>query len=457
MDMKIQHRKNRKRSLKSLAASRYGFKLMWRVAPGEMKKAGVKPWGSYDEKNSHAGRIWGWKYECPLTELKVKNIAYKVVEANALTLSQLDHVRKSLSYAWQLVHGVDKNVSQKHRNWEAVKTVWSTVKVSEVPPTGKSTMPERIPTPQELSAAFNKQWHTGHSMSRVEFSVGVICCYDTYVFGTRSNEDMKRIKKSKEHVYCPREGYNKVGYVGGRCKLAEGYRPWWLYGVCMCVGGKHISPGPWDRDLINLNGNPHPLPFDWCSTCPPACSEFIKSFDGVNGRRYPKPNKAGNGFTSYNVADPVEKANEWLIAQGVTSVGYDHNAGRKSLARLLSHNNICYEHGFEIHGDEYVTWQKSYQPDCRYGDRRQFQRREQHTNPDVACFALRKIANGMGLGISKAPPPMTLQERFLHALLMRADPLLAEAIRVGDQPNDINGPPGRPESMLRGRVPSPPE
>ena len=457
VDMRIQLRKNRKRSLKSLAADRYGFKLMWRVAPGEMRNAGVQPWGTYDKKNSHKGRIWGWKSECPLTEEKVKRIAFKVLEVNVLTLPQLEMVRKALSYAWQLCNGVQTHVPQKQRNWIAVKSLWSTVKVVEIPATGKSTKPDKIPTPQELGAAFKKQWHSGHPMSRVEFSMGVISAYDTYVFGTRSNEDMKRIKKSKEHALNVREGFNSVGYVGGRCKLAEGYRPWSLYGVCMCVGGKHISPGQWDKDAINLLGNPHPLPFEWCSTCPVACDQFIKSFPGVNGRRYPKPNKAGNGFTSYNVADPVDMANDWLIAQGVTSVPYDHNAGRKSLARLLSANNICYEHGFEVHGDEYVTWQKSYQPDCRFGDRKQFQRRTQHENADVACYALRKIANGWGLGVMKEPPPMTRQEKFLHALLMSSNPLMAEAIRMGEQSKPTSGPPPRPENMLKGPVPTIPE
>ena len=456
VDVKIQLRKNSKKSNKALAAARYGFNLMWRIAPGEMKKAGVKPWGSYDKHNSHAGRIWGWKHEMVLTENKVKRIVFAVLEANLLTMPQLDMVRKSLSYAWQLRNGVESHVKQKHRNWTAVKSLWTTVKVKDVPKIGKSTKPERIPTPKELTVAFNKPWHAGHPMSRVEYSMGVICCYDTYVFGTRSNEDMTRIKKSKEHARNDREGYNSVEYVGGRCKLAEGYRPWKLYGVCMCAGGKHISPNSFDKDALNLNGNPHPLPFDWCSNCPVACDKFVKGFDNVNGRRYPKPNVFGNGFTTYNIADPVKMANDWLIAQGVTSIPYDHNSGRKSLARLLSHNNICYEHGFEVHGDEPVTWQKSYQPDCRFGDRKEFQRRTQHENPDIACHALRKIANGMGLGISKDPPPMTRQEQLLHALLAQANPVLAESIRVGNQPKPVDGPPERPVNMFKSpEVPGP--
>ena len=91
-------------------------------------------------------------------------------------------------------------------------------------------------------------------------------------------------------------------------------------------------------------------------------------------------------------ADPVKVGINWLIKQGVCSKDepYSHNSGRKALARLLSKNNISYEHGFEIHADRHSVWQKNYQPDCASAPH--FDRRDQHLNPDqthvLMCGAL---------------------------------------------------------------------
>ena len=464
IDDLTQHRKNKKSKLPSLSAHRYGFTLLWSTVPDTMIWAGVKPWGSYDPNNTHAGRIWGWKREVPLTEKTVMQIVYDVLERKCVTKPQLEAIRKALSFAWQLKVGTKAYYPQKSRNWDAVKVLYSTIDWSnDVVPTEHSTLPTHIPAYLQLEEAFTKEWHTGHEMTFIEFEVGVVTAYDTFFFGLRSNEDVKRVKNSKAIEWHIEERFMDIGFLGGRCKLPEKHRPWKLGRICLCPEGEHVSPTANDaiyctpttpNGRLNILGNPHPLPFEWSSNCPLGASEFLYLFK--NGKRpYPKPNKRGNGLTTYNISDVVEYANRWFLAQGVTEVAFSHNSGRKALGVLLEKNTIPYERGFEIHADEYITFRDNYSSKCFRGTTEEFKRRTQHENPQIRLAALRTIANGMGRGYVDPPPPLTRVEQYMHSWLEKTDPEKAEEIRTGRVKR--SGLPPRPDGLiLSGFVPKPP-
>ena len=235
----------------------------------------------------------------------------------------------------------------------------------------------------------------------------------------------------------------------------------------MCKGGIHKRPNPHYHYLIGKDGNPpRTHPPDWCTNCPLANWEFKEQFKVARGRRYAKLNKAKSGYTRYNEGDVVKAATDWMVAIGICPADsrYSHNSGRKALARLLSHFNVPYDIGFEIHGDKWCVWQGNYQFDCAFSS---MERRNQHRDPDRCCAALRKIANGFGLGIIKAKP-MTRQEKFMHAILQSINPQLAETIRTGINtlapaheelpPTVAVEPPPAAEARLEGarRVPRPP-
>ena len=432
IDTEIQHQMNKKRNLKTLNMDRYGVSLMWRVVPDEMKKAQVKPMGTYDKNNTHGGIIWGWKSEVPLTEDKVKRIMFKIIQRNQLSKSQLDCVRKAFSFSYQLKMGVKGSPGAKDCNWKVIKSLWKSIDLYKLPPAENSNLPTKIPTPREQKTAFRKPWTEEHEDSFLGFTDGTICAYDFGVVGVRAYEDVKRIKKSRKHIFRPEEGYGATEYVNGRCK-SEIHRPWHIMTICFCPNGVHVSPAKHDFKKLNDEGNPPPEGYKWSSTCPLACWQFKNQCKVARNRRYAKVNKAGNGYTTVNEKDPVKVGIEWLIKQGVCEKDepYSHNSGRKALARLLSKNNVSYEQGFEIHGDRHCVWQKNYQPDCPSAPH--FDRRDQHLNPDqthsdVRCIALRTIARGFGLGTSQAPP-MSRQEKFMFEILRRFDQEKAEEIK----------------------------
>jgi hypothetical protein len=442
IDEIVQLRKHKKASLPALSAHRYGFGLMWNVVPDLMLWAGVKPWGEYDPTNCHGGRIFGWKKEMPLTEKSVQTILLRIIQKNVLTEAMLESVRKCLSFAWQLKMGVRVYYPQKSRNWDCVKVLYATIDYAGLPEGEEkdSTLPTILAKYEQIEMAFTSEWTTEHEMNFLWFLVGVVCAYDTFVFGLRSNEDVKRIKKSKDMQWFPEDHFMDIGFVDGRAKLPEKHRPWRLGRVCFCEDGKHVSPTADDVLLccpktpngrLNALGNPHPIPFASSSTCPLFASEFIDLFPKAHGRTYPKPNKNGTGFTKYNIWDPVEIANKWFVAQGVTESGFSHNAGRKALGQLLEHNKIPYERGFECHADEFATFKKHYSKNCFKASAEAMGRRTQSDDPDVRLAAMRQIANGMGRGPYKPPPPLSRLEEYMHSVLAKTDPEEADRIRSG--------------------------
>ena len=431
IDRKIRFRLNQKRDKKTLQADRYGFRLMWKHAKAEMKRAKIGPVGSFERDNVHDGVMWGWKHECNMTNLKAKRILYTCCHCGEMTMPMLEAVRKSLSYSFQLVN-CGRSDYPKLRilfNWPSVFDVWKTIDKTTLKKVTKetSTLPERIPTYDENKRAFTSGWTPDHPWSRLKFAAGALAAYDCFVCGPRPETDIDRIKKSRDHILVPGEGQMSTGYDGGRAKTAV-ETPWRLWTVCFCPG-KHRSPGKHDHWLINKKtGNPL-KPFEWCSTCPLASHQFLQSFPNAKGKRYCKVNAAGTAVLKTNEGDVVKLATDWMISQGVCPANsrYSHNSGRRSLARLLSKCELSYEDGFEIHGDKWQNWSR-YQTDSPFSN---FDRRQQSTTPDVACKALRAIARKFGRGI-QVKPPLDTTQRYIHnfmKMMGRGD--LANRIRQG--------------------------
>ena len=434
INKKIRFALNKKRDNKTLATDRYGFGTMWRHAPAEMRAGKIGRKGSFEKGNIHKGIMWGWKHECNMTNEKAKRILFRLIHCGKLTKPMLEAVRKSLSYSYQLVH-CDRSDFPQQRilyNWPAVFTVWKTLDKKTLKPVTPetSTLPDRIPTYDENKTAFTTGWTPDHPWTFLQFTAGCQAAFDSFVCGPRPETDIGRIKKSRDHVVVPGEGQMSTGYDGGRAKT-DVETPWRLWTVCFCPG-KHVSPGRFDRWLL-VNGNPR-NPFNWCSTCPLACHEFLQSFPNAKGKRYCKVNKHGTDITKTNEGDVVTFATDWMVSQGVCPADnrYSHNSGRRSLARLLSKSKCTYAEGFEIHADKWQNWSR-YQPDCAWSS---FDRRQQALDPDTACCALRKIARKFGRGV-KVKVPLDMTSRYVHNLMkMCGHGAKADRIREGFSSSD---------------------
>ena len=436
VNTRIQHALNNKKNNRTMMIYRAGMKLLWKVARKELREAGVEKYGTYDPKNAHGGKIWGWPYEMNLTNAKVKKIMFAAINSYKLTIDQLRTVRKSFAYAWQLFKHKTED-QEADDNWPCMRKVWKTIDDTKQKQKSYSTLPERVPTPDELKAAFTKPWTPDHPFSFSKFCQAVPAAYDTFIWGCRSNEDHKRIKDSRNHVVRPSEGYLSSEYVGGRCKSPQHARPWSRYVVCLCPGGAHNGPTSFFKDTLDKNGNPT-IAADWCCTCPLACLEFMWSYDDAAGRCYSKANRGGK-FGKQNESDIPTLAVDWLVAQGICTEEdrFCHNSGRKSLARWCSKYQIEYKDSFQIHQDLRKTW-KIYQPDVPPS---KFDDREQSKCADTCCVALRTLAMNWKLGPSKKPA-LSKSDRFMHAILKSMNPELAEKIRMGlDSDDDSDIPP----------------
>ena len=434
MNTRIQHALNTNKNNKTMMIYRAGFKLMWKVAEKEMRAAKVKKYLSFDPKNAHEGKIWGWPYEMNLTNAKVRRIMFAIIDSYKLTIDQLRTVRKSFAYAWQLFkHKTDDQ--QADDNWPCMKKTWKTRDDLRQKQKTYTTLPERVPTPVELKTAFTKTWTPDHPFSFAKFCQAVPAAYDTFLWGCRSNEDHDRIKRSRSHVVRPSEGYLSTEYDGGRCKSPGHPRAWSRYVVCMCPGGAHKSPSQFFKDTLDKNGNPT-RGIDWFCTCPLACLEFMWSYDDANGRSYSKA--SGSNFMKQNEKDIPKLAVDWMVAQGICSEEdrFSHNSGRKSLGRWCSKYQIEYKDSFQIHQDLRQTW-KRYQPDVPPS---KFNDRNQSKCADTCCVALRTLAMNWNLG-PKKKPALSKSDRFMHGILKSLNPKLAEKIRMGldsDDDSDIS-------------------
>ena len=346
----LQKERNDLRGSQCMKQLRYGFRLMWREAPRQLRKYNVKLEGQYDPLNSHGGVCWAWPRECKLTNIQARAVFYECYKKRRLTIHQIIVVRKAMAYAFELTGGTPGG------NFPSVKEVWKIVRESELAPKIHTVKPTRIPTPEELRKAFTKEWDAStSSMSLVEFCCGLVQAYDWACCGLRSMEDISRVKRSRDHDFDWHKGWECTDFVDGRAKLCgvkKGNRGWKIWRVCFCPAGRHIRP-PTDFWLeIDKKGMPT-VPVKWCTVCPCACLEFLWQLQ-TDPRCYAKWLPASGRFGSRNVRNVAVAAIDWFVAQGACPAEsrYSTNAGRKSLAGWCGHLNVPYHESFQIHGDQ---------------------------------------------------------------------------------------------------------
>ena len=445
----------KKLSAETHAKRRQGYNLMWRFAPKKCEQLGFRKPGTFAKDNGHNGECWGWKKECNITDIKAGKILLHLVNLETLTVSQLEVVRKSLAYSYQLMgHAITKY----NTNWPEVRKVWKAVRDKDCAPT-KSTKPKRIPTPEELKAAFTQHWHPEkNEMTFVQWIIARRAAYDTLFCGHRPNKDMEKMKVTRRHHIHAR-GWCWTDFKDGRSKLVgpkKNSRDWKQFAVCWCTGGRHRTPTLRDRYNLDEYGNPRNGDPGFDDLCITAGFQFTNLWQRKGDwPRYPNlvgtgrgKSKKGNVGTN-DVGHPIKLALRWMEDQGLGT--FDSNSGRKALARLLSKLNIPYEEGFEIHGDTYGTWESRYQNGCRKV-RDRFCRRTQSTELEVVTKALRKISHWMGLGSKKPAVQLTVLERQ-NDLMLRAMGLSsqADAILLGLNAKLPEGyqRPVKPESIER--------
>ena len=389
---------------------------MWRGAPRQMRRYGIPEEGSFDEHNGHNGVCWGWPKECGLTNTQARAIFNACYESGKLTMPMMVVLRKGMAYAWEL------SGHSPGGNYPGVKEVWGVVRQCELPDNITTTVPERVPLPADLKKAFLKPWDPEGEWSLIEYSQGNVAANHWALFGLRSREDIARVKKSTTHYFDWRAGWQCTEFMGGRSKLCgvkKGTRPWRVWMVCNCEGGKHQRPPAGFCEEIDAEGNPEePEKVNWCTECPLACLELMWQCQAqaeVPLRCYAKWNPGQGNFGHKNVNDVVDLAIDWLEFQGACTANtrYDSNAGRKSLGKWTRHLDIPYQESFQCHGDLWDVWHEAYEqavPKSKY------EVRTQSTDPDTACVALRKLANWMGRGV-KVVPKLSRESRIAFALL----------------------------------------
>ena len=90
-----------------------------------------------------------------------------------------------------------------------------------------------------------------------EWAVAAIGAHDYFIYGLRPRVDIMKVKTSITHVINTNEKFGATEMVCGRSKLhgnKRGTRPWNVYRVCFCRGGRH-TPVPKNIRLDN-QGNP---------------------------------------------------------------------------------------------------------------------------------------------------------------------------------------------------------
>jgi hypothetical protein len=329
-----------------------------------------------------------------MTNARARSLYHAIYKAKQLTYHQMIVVRKAFAYAFELSGGTPGG------NFPGVKEVWKLVAEGECAPKKNKVLPERIPTMSQLKVAFTREWVPEGSTTLVDHMTGNIAAHDWGVYGMRSNEDFKRVKKSRNHHSDWAAGWHATEFKGGRAKLhgvKKGSRPWRVWTVCFCPGKKHKRPPHDFYRKIKSDGNPVG-PVEWCTTCPLACLEVIFAKQpSSQKRRYPKWNVKSGGFGERNIGDVASHAIQWFMNQGAIAQAqkYCHNAGRKSLVTWTNHLNIPYHESFQMHGDLWSVWSMNYDKAVKKSE---FKGRKQARDPKIVLKAQRKLANHFGRG-----------------------------------------------------------
>ena len=344
-------------------------------------------------------------------------IVYLCVKSRQLTIDQIKVCRKTLAYSYEQKGG------KKGETWPSVKGLMATIKISTLPQKIKEVLAVNIPSPKDLKFAFTQGWTTENAWHFVPWCLGLIAAYDAHILGCLAIEDHRKIKKSITHEYNWKNGWQCTRYFEGRAKLTgikKGTRPWWVWRVCMCPGNRHVRPPPDFHAEIDADGDPKCKKIVWCSTCPLAAVEIIWQLqleEDESKRCYPKwlpkSMKRAGRLGRSNEHDIAKLANRWMHeAQGLP-IYYDHNAGRKSLARWCGHLLVPYCESVHIHGDLHQVWGRNYQEDV---PKSVYSIRNQSREPEKACKALRRLAKWFGTGLPYEVK-QSKTDRYMDAIL----------------------------------------
>ena len=387
------------------SAYRTGFNTCWKYAGSYMARKGILKPGKFNPTNVHGGKMWGSRKECRLTDKMAGNILERVYESGKVGIDQLKQVRHSLSYAYYLTTGV------QGENYPEVYAQWKSFDLSNLPGVRRPVKPTRIPTPANLKQAFTTKWTRAHPQSLTMFVTGLLCAYDTHVFGLRPNVDTKKVKDSRIHFVNGNEGYGWTQMEGGRSKLhgpKRGTRRWRVIRICVCKG-KHVSVP--DHFNMDAQGNPVNAPA-WNTVCPVAAMELMRYVQGDEFKPYAKWFATTQHY-GQNVGDVASYANFWLTTQGVPGP-FDRSSGRKSLARWLDHLHVPYSEHLHIHGDLQEVWRGHYQSKLLKST---YKSREQSLDPDTVTAALKRFARWLH---ENGQPQPSLKEK-LAAILKDLD------------------------------------
>ena len=215
--------KNALKSVSTLAKYRTGYSTAWNLSAVKkyMKRVGLREPGTYNPGNQQGGAMFALPREVTLTGLQAGILMRKTYKAGA-TKSQLEAVRKMLSFAWQLTSG-------KEGNFDEVDLAWTSFNPDLFGEQTQFLKPVHIVQPTGLQRAFTTEYNINNPMKLPHWCVGGIVTWHYVICGARSKEDLKRLKKSRSHTYCPSEGWFKTAMFGGRAKLArkKETRPWY--------------------------------------------------------------------------------------------------------------------------------------------------------------------------------------------------------------------------------------
>jgi len=373
---------------------RYGFRLMHRYVPQLMKRYGIKPADHYMANNHHAGVMWGFKKECKgMTNNRAETIIWKLHQTGKMTKPMIESVSKMLAYTFEILGG------RPQENFPSVRGAIKAMEWDQGDREVKSTLPERVPTPEQVKQAFTTPWNGKWSL--VKHCTAVVATFDTVCCGARSRLDVQKVKDSKHY----QADYNdrlfcRHKFDHGRSKLTGDKvgRDWWMWRCCTCPGGKHTRPTPDLQYEIGKDGNPvgGERTQSWWTNCPLACCEFLEKLQEKNNtgrfRPYARWLKSGQ-LKKQNHGDVIDLVLDWLVSQGVCATRFSTNCGRYAMARLMSQVDAPYDESFEVHGDLYKTYRDHYQHDVPPSS---FSNRNQSQNPDIALKALRRIAAYFG-------------------------------------------------------------
>jgi hypothetical protein len=336
----------------------------------------------------------------------IMRLCYK----GGLSRSQLESVRKMLSFAYQLT--INK---PGKTNYDEVNEQWESQDPESYGAPTQKILAEVSVEPDGLKKAFTTEYNPRKGMPFPEWCVGLLVAHDYDVLGARSYVDLHKIKEGCKHAYVPSEGWMCSKMKGGRAKLEKkkGIRPWNAYRVCLCPQGKHQPmPEGWSE---NLDRKGHLKNVTWCTTCPLNAFDAVRSLLRPGDHRiFPRWLPRQNRYSKDNLGQEkmMKLHQNWLNVQGANPDGlkFDSNSGRKALGKWCDEFNIPYHMSFEIHGDLWKTWKKHYQHGLQKDPC--FERRTQSKDPDECCAALRRFARAIGRGrtIRDDPKDLTLEQ-----------------------------------------------